>query len=78
MSSRLKLNLGQAFDLFVLQEKLLNCEPTILGDLIRIKVSQHKTHEAVKFIRDQRAAGHEESLEMCLGASTLQLIDRLT
>ena len=73
-----KINLGQAFDLFKVQEKLLNLEPSAFGDALRLAVQQHKTRAAIKMIRDQVALGNQAEVEMTIGASTLELINRIS
>lgn len=72
-----KLNLGQALDLFKIQEAFLNATDSIFGKALALAVQQHKTLEAVQMVKDQVALGNEVEVEMTIGASTLQLINRI-
>lgn len=76
--SKLKLNLAQAPDLFTIQNKLVNAKPTSFGDAVRLAVRNNETWKAIKMIKEQIALGHEQSMEWCVGASTLKLINKLT
>lgn len=73
-----KLNLSHAFDLFKLQEYLLNARPCIMGNAFRDAVRQHKTMEAIKMINDQLANGCQQDLEFIISAPALELIKRFS
>lgn len=73
----MKLNLSQAFDLFKIQEAFLNAEKNLIGDTLRIAVQQNRTKEAIQMVKDQVALGNLVEIEMTIGASALNLINRI-
>lgn len=72
------LNLDQAFNLFQLQEQLLNAKSSILGEAVRLAVQKHRTHEAIQMINDQLALGYADEVEKVIGAPALELIKRIS
>lgn len=71
------INLGRSFDMFKLNEKLLDAKPNIFGISIRMAVSEGNLPGAVQMIKDQVKDGHTESVELTIGLSALKLVYKL-
>lgn len=72
-----KLNLSHSFELFKIREKLEHLKPCAFNTAIKEALQKEKLKDAIAMIQEQRAAGHEQSMEWCVGRSTLDLIDKL-
>lgn len=70
-------NLARSFAMMKLQEKLGTCRSTSFGLAVQIAVANNQVTEAVRMVQDQIQLGNIEEIEWCVGASTVELINKL-